>query len=406
MAKYELSATAGRIVRSEIRELLKWSRRADTVSFGGGLPDPALFPIGELKAIEAEVLDKKGYLALQYGPTPGEPEAIESFVRHMAAYGDAAAPANICVTSSSQQALDLLSLLLVDPGSPVVVEIPSYVGALQAFARGGADFRGVPVGPKGMDLDAFEATLKKLDAEGKRPRFVYVIPDYQNPAGSTMDLEARKRFLAITRSRGLLVVEDSPYRELVFEGESYPSLWTLSGGEGVVLLKTFSKMLFPGFRLGWVAAEEELIDKIVALKQSVDLCTSSFTQFVAARYIDEGRMEGTLKAARALYRPKRDALLAALDRVLPSGSSRSEPEGGVFLWAKLPEGYDATAVLKKGLELGVAFVAGSSFHCDGGGKNCMRLNYSFPSIPNIGLGAERLGEAIRAVGPGLSGARG
>jgi 2-aminoadipate transaminase len=399
MAKYELSETAGRIVRSEIRELLKWSRRADTVSFGGGLPDPALFPIGALKEIEASVLDKKGYLALQYGPTPGEPEALDSFVRHMAEYGDAAKASQLCVTSSSQQALDLLSLLLIDVGSPVVVEIPSYVGALQAFGRGGADLRGVPLGPRGMDLDAFEAVLKRLDAEGKKPRFVYVIPDYQNPAGSTMDLASRKRFLSIARSRGLLVVEDSPYRELVFEGESYPSLWTLSGGEGVILLKTFSKMLFPGFRLGWVAAEEEIIDKIVALKQSVDLCTSSFTQLVAARYIDEGRMDGTLKAARALYRPKRDAMLAALDRELPAGSSRSEPSGGVFLWVRLPEGYDSMAILKKGLELGVVFVVGSSFHCDGGGKNCMRLNYSFPSIPDIGLGVHRLGEAIRATGP-------
>jgi 2-aminoadipate transaminase len=398
MANYEFSQEAGRVVRSEIREMLKWSRRADTVSFGGGLPDPALFPIADLEEIQTFVLEKKGYLALQYGPTPGEPEALEAFSRQMAAAGDMARTENLCVTSSSQQALDLLALLLVDPGSPVVVEVPSYVGALQAFGRAGADFRPVPLGPNGMDIGRLEACLLALDAEGKKPRFIYTIPDFQNPAGVTMDLASRKRLLDLARDRGILVVEDSPYRDLAFDGKALPSLWTLSGGEGVILLKTLSKMLFPGFRLGWMAAEPSIADRLVVLKQSVDLCSSSFVQLVAAEYMNRGLLQGTIEKARKLYRPKRDAMLAGLDAVLPPGSTRSAPEGGVFLWASLPEGYDATRILRRGLELGVAFVTGGAFHCDGGGKSSMRLNFSFPSIKDIGVGCARLGQAIADVG--------
>ena len=396
MAQYEFSETAGRIVRSEIREMLKWSRRADTVSFGGGLPDPTLFPLADLEDIEASILRRKGYLALQYGPTPGEPEALEAFVRHMASTGDEARVEDLCVTSSSQQALDLLALLLVDPGSPILLEIPSYVGAIQAFGRAGADFRGLPLGPHGMDIDLLEAELARLDAEGKKPRCIYTIPDFQNPAGVTMSLESRKRLIALARERSILIIEDSPYRELAFNGEALPSLWTLAEGRGVVLLKTLSKMLFPGFRLGWLAAEAEVVDKLIVLKQSVDLCTSSFVQLVAAEYMGRGLMASTIERARRLYAPKRDAMLAGLDLALPPGSSRSEPEGGVFLWASLPPGYDSVSVLKRGLELGVAFVTGGAFHCDGKGRNCMRLNFSFPTVAEIGIGCERLGKAIAA----------
>jgi len=408
MAQYEFSETAGRIVRSEIREMLKWARRQDTVSFGGGLPDPSLFPVAELEDIQASVLRRKGYLALQYGPTQGEPEALEAFAAHLRSNGDEAGPENLCVTSSSQQALDLLSLLFLDRGSPVIVEAPSYVGAIQAFGRAGADFRAVPLGPEGMDIDRLEAELRRLDGEGKKPRFIYTIPDFQNPAGVTMGLESRKRLLAIAAKRGLLVVEDSPYRELSFSGEALPSLWTLSGGRGVVLLKTLSKMLFPGFRLGWLAAEKELADRFIVMKQSVDLCTSSFVQLAAAEYMGRGLMEGTIKRARALYRPKRDAMLAGLDSALPSGSTRSEPEGGVFLWVTLPEGHDTTRVLRRGLELGVAYVSGRSFFSDGSGGRSMRLNFSFPSVEDIGKGCARLGEAIadcgREAAPAMAGA--
>lgn len=398
MTRYDFSDEASRIVRSEIREILAWSRRADTISFGGGLPDPSLFPVADLERISAQVLRKKGYLALQYGPTQGEPEALESYSRYMAAFGDKADPGSLCSVSSSQQALDLLTLLFLDAGAPVVVEVPSYVGALQAFGRAGADLRGVPMGREGMDLDALEEVLRKLDREGKRPRFLYAIPDFQNPSGVTLSLAGRRRLLAIAGERGLPIVEDSPYRELSFGVESLPSLWTLAGGRGVILLKTLSKMLFPGFRLGWMAAEEAVINKIVGLKQSVDLCTSSFLQLVTAAYFDAGLMEGTLARARALYAPKRDAMVEALARELPPGSTWTRPEGGVFCWAALPPEYDSREVLKAALDEGVAFVIGKAFHCDGGGRSSLRLNYSFPSIEAIREGGARLGRAVRKVG--------
>jgi len=397
MIEYKFSDEATRIVRSEIREILAWSRRADTISFGGGLPDPSLFPVEDLERICGQVLRKKGYLALQYGPTQGEPEALESFSRHMKVYGDVAQPGSICTVSSSQQALDLLTLLFLAPGAPAIVEIPSYVGALQAFGRAGADLRGVPMGPEGMDLNALEAVLEGLDRERKRPRFIYVIPDFQNHSGVTLPLAARKRLLGIALDRGIPIIEDSPYRELSFGAENLPSLWTLAGGRGVILLKTLSKMLFPGFRLGWIAAEEPVLGKIVGLKQSVDLCTSSFLQLVTTAYFDAGLMEGTLSRARALYAPKRDAMAEALGRELPKGSSYTRPEGGVFCWATFPSEFDATEVLKAALAEGVAFVIGKAFHCDGGGRSSLRLNYSFPSIDEINEGAARLGRAIKTV---------
>ena len=398
MVEYAFSDEASRIVRSEIREILALTRKTDTISFGGGLPDPSLFPIADLERICAQVLQRKGYLALQYGPTQGEAEALAAFSRHMEAYGDTASPDSICAVSSSQQALDLLALLFIDPGAPVIVELPSYVGGLQAFARAGADLRGVPMGPEGMDLDALEETLGRLDREGKRPRFIYVIPDFQNPSGVTLPLPARERLLDIARKRGIPIVEDSPYRELSFGAECHPSLWTLSGGKGVILLKTLSKMLLPGFRLGWMVAEEPVLNKIVGLKQSVDLCTSPFLQYITAAYLDEGLLADTLRRARELYAPKRDAMVESLGKELPAGSTCTRPDGGVFCWATLPPEYDSVEVLKAALAEGVAFVVGKAFHCDGGGRSSLRLNYSFPSILDIREGTARLGRAIRTVG--------
>jgi 2-aminoadipate transaminase len=396
MTDFELSATAKRATRSEIRELLKWTRIPDVISFAGGLPDASLFPIDELKAIADRVLARKGYLALQYGPTPGEPEFVEALVGHMRSFGESVDAADVCVTASSQQGLDLVTLLLADEGAPIVVELPSYIGALQAFVRAGADLRGVPMEEDGMDLDALEETLRALDREGKRPRFIYVIPDFQNPSGINISVAKRKRLLSIAASRKLVIVEDSPYRELNFEGETLPSLWSLSGGEGVILLKTFSKMLFPGMRLGWIAARGTLMDKIVMLKQSVDLCTASFNQLVIGEYIKEGRMRATIEAAIRCYLPKKDAMLAALADSMPQGVEWSKPTGGMFLWAKVHGPIDGDRMFERAAESGVVYVKGRQFHCDGSGGGTMRLNYSFPTVEKIREGVSKLGEAVSA----------
>lgn len=392
---YAFSDTSKRIVRSEIRELLKWTRKPGIISFGGGLPDASLFPIKEITEITGEVLEKKGYLALQYGPTSGEPDMLEALSEHMKAFGDNASLDQICITSSSQQGLDLLSLLFLDVDAPIIMELPSYLGAIQAFRRCGADMRGIPVDDKGVDLEHMQRVLDQLEKENNRPRFIYVIPDFQNPSGITMSLQRRKELIKIAHERNIPIVEDSPYRELSFTGEVLPSLWTLAEGKGIIMLKTFSKVLFPGMRMGWVVSDAQLIDKIAMLKQSVDLCTPSFNQLILASYIKKGKMKETIEKAIECYRPKWETMLKALDKYMPEEVSWSKPTGGMFLWVTLPEHLDSKEIFKAAVERNVAYVIGRPFHCDNSGNNAMRLNYSFPSIDQIEEGIKLLAEAIK-----------
>jgi len=391
------SDVSNRIVRSEIREILKWTRKPGVISFGGGLPDPDLFPLKDITDITKNVLDQKGYLALQYGPTKGEDVMLEALVKHMSEFGDEAALEEVAVTSSSQQGLDLLSLLYLDEGSPVVMELPSYLGAIQAFKRCGADMRGVPLDEDGMDLEMLKKTLTELKEEGKKPRFIYTIPDFQNPSGITMSLEKRKELLQICIEEDIPIVEDSPYRELSFTNEILPSLWMLSGKKGVIMLKTFSKVLFPGMRMGWLVGEPDLIDKMVMLKQSVDLCTPSFNQLILAEFIQMGKMKQTIDNAIRCYRPKSAAMLNALEKYMPDQVSWSKPSGGMFLWVKLPESIDTKEIFMTAIEHNVAYVIGRPFHCDSSGNHTLRLNYSFPSIEQIETGIKQLAETIKKV---------
>ncbi len=395
--EYIYSGVSNRIFRSEIREILKWTRKPGVISFGGGLPDPSLFPVEEIAEITGKVLKEKGYLALQYGPTAGEPEMLEALLGHMDEFGDKATREQLSITSSSQQGLDLLALLFIDEGSPIVMESPSYLGGIQAFARAGADMHPIPLLDDGMDLDRLKEVLKDLDAQGRKPRFIYVIPDYQNPSGITMTLEHRKRLIALAHEHGVLLVEDSPYRELSFTGEMLPSLWTLAGGKGVIMLKTFSKVLFPGMRMGWMVAEEPVIEKIILLKQSVDLCTPSFTQLILAEYIKRGRMKHSIERSIECYGPKLEAMLAALEKHMPADVTWSVPRGGMFIWLTLPERIDTKEIFMTVIEHNVAYVIGRPFHCDHSGGNTLRLNYSFPSIEKIDTGIERLASAIKEI---------
>jgi 2-aminoadipate transaminase len=394
---YTFSKISNRIVRSEIREILKWTRKPGVISFGGGLPDASLFPVEDLIEITGKVLTEKGYLALQYGPTRGESEMLEALCEHMAAFGEDVAPEQLCITSSSQQGIDLLSLLFLDDDAPIILELPSYLGGIQAFRRCAADMRGITMDHDGMDLGLLVKCLDELEKEGKKPRFIYTIPDFQNPSGITMSLERRKELIKIAREREILLVEDSPYRELSFTGDVLPSLWTLSGGKGVMLLKTFSKMLFPGMRMGWIAAEPEIIEKIEMLKQSVDLCTPSFNQLILASYIKQGKMKQTIEKAIACYKPKHEAMLDALEKYMPREVSWSKPTGGMFLWVTLPGHLDSKEIFMTAIEHNVAYVIGRPFHCDFSGGNTLRLNYSFPSVEQIKKGIEQLAEAIKKV---------
>ncbi len=392
---YFFSQISNRIKSSEIRELLKWTRKPGVISFGGGLPDASLFPIQELIDITKEVLTKKGYLALQYGPTPGENELIEALIQHMADFGDQATAEQICVTSSSQQGLDLVSLLLLDADEPIVMELPSYIGGIQAFERAGADMRGIVMDDNGMDITQLLNTLKYLARHNKRPRFIYTIPDFQNPSGITMSLERRKQLVRIGAEWEIPIIEDSPYRELSFGAEALPSLWMLSGGKGVIMLKTLSKVLFPGMRLGWVVAEKELIEKMVVLKQSVDLCSPSFNQLIIAEYIRQGKMKQTIQKAVACYKPKKEAMIRALEKHMPKEVTWSNPGGGMFLWVRLPEYLNSKDIFMSSIENNVAYVIGRPFHCDGSGAHTLRLNYSFPSTEQIENGIKYLGDTIK-----------
>lgn len=394
---YKYSSVSGRIYRSEIRELLKWTRKEGIISFGGGLPDATLFPIQDIISITKEVLENKGYLALQYGPTPGENEFLEALIQFMGEFGDKAEKDNLCVTSSSQQGLDILTILFLDPNVPLVMELPSYIGAIQAFSRSGADMRGVPMDDNGMIIEKLEEVLDQLEKEEKKPRFIYTIPDFQNPAGVTMTLERRKKLIEIAKKREIPIVEDSPYRELTFTGETLPSLWSLSGGKGVIMMKTFSKMLFPGMRMGWLVAEKEVIEKVEMLKQSVDLCTPSFNQLILASYIKQGKMKISIQKAIDLYKPKAEAMLNALDKYMPKEVKWSKPTGGMFLWLTLPEKLDSEKIFKTAVEHNVAYVIGRPFHCNNAGSNTMRLNYSFPNHQQIDIGIKSLAETIKAL---------
>jgi 2-aminoadipate transaminase len=394
---YEFSGVSKRIFRSEIREILKWTRKPGVISFGGGLPHPSLFPVDEIADITVKVLRDKGYLALQYGPTRGEPEMLDALIAHMHDFGDEAAGEQVCVTSSSQQGLDLLALLFLDEGSPIIVEKPSYLGGIQAFARCGADMRGIPLNDAGMDIEVLRKVLEELDGEGKTPRFIYAIPDFQNPGGVTMTLERRKELIGIAQERGIPIIEDSPYRELSFTGEVLPSLWALAGGKGVIMMKTFSKVLFPGMRMGWLVGEEAVIDKIILLKQSVDLCTPSFTQLILAEYLSRGKMKESIEKAIECYRPKLEAMLKAMEAHMPDEVSWTKPTGGMFIWITLPERIDTKEIFMTAIEHNVAYVIGRPFHCDHTGGNTLRLNYSFASMDQIDTGIKHLANAIKEV---------
>ncbi len=389
------SELSKRTKSSEIRELLKYTRIKDIISFAGGLPDPSLFPIKDVTRITEEVLQEKGFLALQYGPTIGEPDFIDAIREHTNQYGEEIENDQICVTSSSQQGLDLISLVMLDPGDEIILELPSYLGAIQAFERTGVIMNGIPLQNDGMDIEILSNIIKKKLSVGKKIKFIYTIPDYQNPSGITMSKEKRLKLIEIADKYSIPIIEDSPYRELCYNNSKVPSLWALTNSKGIIQLKTLSKMLFPGMRIGWIAAEKEIVNKFSLMKQSVDLCSPTINQLIIAQYVREGLMKATIERAIALYQEKIACMLNALKKYMPEYVTWSKPTGGVFLWIKLPDYMDSKELIKKAAENKVIFVTGKPFHCDGSGKNTLRLNYSFPTIEQINTGIFRLTETIK-----------
>ena len=382
-----LSDNAKNMKPSPIRELLSMVNKPGMISFAGGFPNPLSFPIPEIKEIMNEVLDEHGVAALQYGGTDGNRQLREEIAKRYIKQGMEIDADNIIITTASQQAIDLTARVFLNAGDTVVVGLPSYLGALQAFNSVRANIVGAE---KDEEL---EAVVRAMCMSGKKPKFIYAIPDFQNPSGLTMTVEQRKYMVQIARKYDLLIVEDSPYREIRFEGEHQPLIATMAP-ERTIVLGTFSKTFVPGFRLGWVIAPKEIVYRYNLAKQSADLCSPIFDQFVAAKYLEKGYFEKNLEKTIEMYRHKRDYMLECLDKYMPERVKWTRPDGGLFLFVTLPEGYDTTELFKMAIDQNVAFVIGEAFHCDNSGKNTMRLNFSFMDDANIEEGIKRLAAAI------------
>lgn len=390
-----------RMTSSAIRELLKLTQDPELISFAGGLPAPEVFPIEEAAEATSRILRERGRMALQYSPTEGYPPLREMLVRHMARYGIEVEPGNVLVTSGSQQALDLVGRLFLDPGDHVVTECPTYLGAVQAFTAYQAEFLAVPVDHQGLQVDLLEEFLRA------GPKFLYLLPNFQNPTGVTLSLARRRKVVELAAHYGAPIIEDDPYGQLRFEGAHLPPLVKIDAefrgtGDGrqpfagnVIYLSTFSKTLAPGLRVAWIVASEEVIGRLVQMKQGADLHTGTLAQMVAYEVAREGFLDRHVRRIRALYGARRDAMLAALTRHFPPGVTWTHPQGGLFLWVTLPEGMDSAALLTEALAEKVAFVPGRAFHPDGTGAGTLRLNFSYSPPETIEEGIRRLGSVLR-----------
>lgn len=389
------STNARNMKRSEIRELLKVTRQPDIISFAGGLPASETFPVKDLEDISCHLLREKGAVALQYGPTEGETILRQELAKWMAREKPSVKLDNILVTSGSQQGLDIISKVFLDPRDIVIVELPTYIGGLQSFQAYRARMIGVPQDEEGMRTDHLENVLAKFAHRKKKPKFIYVVPDFQNPSGVTMSLERRQRLLELAYEHEIPIVEDSPYRDLRFAGKSVPAIYSLDTQNQVIVLGTFSKLLCPGLRLAWIMAPTEWMDRMIVAKQAMDLCSPSYTQLIVAEYMNRGLLPKQIEAIRTLYARKRQVMLDALKKHMPKGVTWTKPEGGLFLWVKLPKRMSADNLFPKAIENKVAYVIGSAFHCNGKGQNTMRLNFSYPTEQQIDEGIKRLAKMIR-----------
>ena len=385
------SEDVGSFFRSPVREIFKRVDLNSIYSFAGGYPSADTFPLEDIRRTMSEVISKYGANAFQYGATQGVMLLREAVAER---YG--VPVERVQITSSSQQGIDVCTRVLVDPGDVILTSSPSYLGALQSFRSYRADIRGVA---HIDDIDSFrEAYVEVIEqalSEGKKIKFLYMIPDFQNPSGESLTLDERKMLVELARRYGFLIVEDSPYRELRYEGEHIPTMYSIDP-DIVIHLGSFSKIFAPGFRLGWAIAHPEILDKIYVCKQSLDLCPPVFDQYVAAEFLRSGSLDANLVKSIELYKGKRDLLLSLLDEHMPQGVRWTRPEGGLFLFLTMPEGFDAVKFYDTALDAGVAYVAGEFFHPDSSGKNTMRMNFSFMTEKKITEGVQLLARLLRA----------
>jgi 2-aminoadipate transaminase len=390
-----LSHSGKSMKRSAIREILKHLQKPGMISFAGGLPAPETFPVEDLKEITLEVLEKDGPDGLQYGTTEGDPLLRKLLVERHNRQGLNIGVDNLIITTGSQQALDLIAKIFIDRGDYVLCGLPSYLGGLNAFSVYGAKFKGITLDEHGIKPDELEETIIKLRELGRKIKFIYVIPDFQNPAGITLPEARRIQIIDIAKKHNLLIVEDSPYREIRFEGEPQKLMYELDTSGRVITLCTFSKIFAPGFRVGWVIGNHEILEKITMAKQTADLCTSPFVQKIIALYMKKGLLDKNIAKTIELYRERRTHMINCFRKYMPEEVKWTEPHGGLFLFVTLPKNIDTDNVFKKALEKNVAFVAGSTFYCNNSGHNTLRINFSYSDNNEIDTGIQRLAQVIK-----------
>jgi 2-aminoadipate transaminase len=393
-ANKSLSISGRSMKRSAIREILKFLQNPEMNSFAGGLPAPETFPVDDLKEIVLEVLEEDGANALQYSTTEGDTLLRKMLIEKHRREGLELSIDNIIITTGSQQALDLIGRIFIDNDDYILCGLPSYLGGLNAFTAYGAKLKGIMLDEKGMNPDDLEETIINLNELGRKIKFIYIIPDFQNPAGITIPEDRRMRIIRIAQKYDILIVEDSPYRDVRFSGEPQRMMYQLDNSGRVLTLCTFSKIFAPGFRVGWVIGNPELLDKIVLAKQTADLCTSAFVQKIIARYLEKGLLEKNIRKTISLYSERRNFMIECFRKYLPEGVTWTEPEGGLFLFITLPSGIDTDKILNRAIEKNVAFVSGSTFFCDDTGHNTMRINFSFSKPALIEEGIKRLAGVI------------
>jgi 2-aminoadipate transaminase len=381
---------------SAMRDLMAITARPEVISLAGGLPDTSTFPPDSFAALMGQIARDSCAGALQYGPTEGFEQTKQVIVEVMAEEGMRADPDGMIVTTGGQQVIDLVAKTLIDPGDVVICEAPTYPGAVPVFSSYEADVVQIEMDSDGMRIDLLEEALAQLERDKRRPKFIYTVPTFQNPAGVTLSEPRRRRLVQIAREKELLVLEDNPYGLLRYEGEPLPPLFALDGGEYVLYLGTFSKILSPGIRLGWLVAPDPVLAKVNLGKQAADLCTSSLTQEFVNAYFEQESWRGYIKSLSGIYRERRDVMLDALAEFFPPEAEWTRPGGGLFIWATLPEFIDTGDLLAKAIrEEQVAFVPGAAAYVDGRGGSSMRLNFSGADSDSIREGVKRIGKVVR-----------
>ncbi len=390
---YNFADRMAEVKASDVREILKVTARPEIISFAGGLPAPELFPIDKIREASDAVLRESGRVALQYGPTEGLPRLREQIAQRLLQKNSIHTDIDhIIMTAGSQQGLDYCGRLFLNPGDAVVMESPSYLGAINAFQLYQPNYLEVPTDDEGMIMEE----LDKVLTNNKNVKLIYVIPDFQNPSGRTWSLERRKKFMEIINKHEVYVIEDNPYGELRYKGEYLPALKSMDTKGLVIYLGTFSKILAPGYRLAWICADPVLIEKFALIAQAAVLQTATISMMVVAKFLDTNDLDAHVDVIRETYKHRCDVMLEAMDKYFPPEAKYTRPDGGLFTWVELPDYIDTKKMAPQALDKLVAYVPGEGFFPNGDNKHCMRLNYSCMPEERIIEGIQRLAEVIKA----------